>query len=69
VEPHRLQLPDVLGEKRVLCRQERLVVGAGYSAATTVCALARLAESHLTWVVWVARGGGNRRSNGTPTTR
>jgi hypothetical protein len=33
-----------------------LVVGSGYSAATTVCNLAQLAERHnTTWVTWVAR--------------
>jgi hypothetical protein len=34
-----------------------LIVGAGYSAATTVCNLVALAEKHPdTWVTWFARG-------------
>src|SRR5262249_26119290 len=34
-----------------------LVIGAGYSAATTVCNLAALAaQNSSTWVVWLARG-------------
>jgi hypothetical protein len=38
-----------------------LVVGAGYSAATTVCNLAALAENHPdTWVYWLARGTGTQ---------
>ena len=38
-----------------------LVVGGGYSAATTVCDLAELAEEHLdTWVIWLARGAGTQ---------
>src|SRR6185369_17203151 len=38
-----------------------LVVGSGYSAATTVCSLATLAEQEpATWVVWIARGSGSQ---------
>jgi thioredoxin reductase len=51
-------LPDVLGEKKAdYAGRSVLVVGAGYSAATTVCGLASLAEQNpSTWVVWLARG-------------
>jgi thioredoxin reductase len=53
-------LEDVLGEKsNHYADRTTLVVGAGYSAATTVCSLAALAEKHpATWVIWLARGGG-----------
>jgi thioredoxin reductase len=51
-------LDDVLGEQKArYAGKSVLVVGAGYSAATTVCNLAALAEQHPeTWVVWLARG-------------
>jgi cation diffusion facilitator CzcD-associated flavoprotein CzcO len=58
-EPHiAYGLEDVLGERRnVYAGRNILVVGSGYSAATTVSNLARLAEKHPdTWVIWVARG-------------
>jgi thioredoxin reductase len=50
-------LADVLGENRATFADRTvLVVGGGYSAATTVCNLAALAEDHAdTWVVWLAR--------------
>jgi hypothetical protein len=50
---------DVLGERKGhYADKTTLVVGAGYSAATTVCNLAALAEGHpATWVIWLARGG------------
>ena len=50
-------LDDVLGERRGhYAGRNILVVGAGYSAATTVCNLARLAEENsATWVIWLAR--------------
>jgi hypothetical protein len=55
-------LEDILGER--LSRytdKTTLVVGAGYSAATTVCNLATLAEkAHGTWVIWLARGAGTQ---------
>jgi thioredoxin reductase len=53
-------LEDVAGEKRpVYADKTTLVIGSGYSAATTVCALAALAEKHpATWVIWLARGAG-----------
>jgi hypothetical protein len=52
-------LPDVLGEKKAdYAGRSVLVLGAGYSAATTVCNLAALAgHNGSTWVVWLARGG------------
>jgi len=50
-------LPDVLGEKKAdYAGRSTLVVGGGYSAATTVCQLATLADQNAaTWVVWLAR--------------
>jgi cation diffusion facilitator CzcD-associated flavoprotein CzcO len=55
-------LEDILGEKRGdYADRTTLVVGAGHSAATTVCLLARLAEGHHgTWIVWLARGAGSQ---------
>jgi hypothetical protein len=55
-------LEDVLGEQRgVYADKTTLVIGAGYSAATTICNLAALAEKHpATWVIWLARGGGTQ---------
>jgi thioredoxin reductase len=55
-------LEDVLGEKRgTYADKTTLVLGAGYSAATTVCNLANLAEKHpATWGIWLARGGGTQ---------
>jgi thioredoxin reductase len=58
-EPHiAYGLEDVLGERRnAYAGRNILLVGSGYSAATTICNLATLAEKHPdTWVVWVARG-------------
>jgi thioredoxin reductase len=58
-EPHvAYGLEDVHGERRNhYAGKSVLVVGAGYSAATTVCNLAALAQEHPdTWVVWLARG-------------
>jgi thioredoxin reductase len=57
-EPHiAYGLEDVLGERRSFYADKTtLVVGAGYSAATTVCRLADLTEAHPgTWVLWLAR--------------
>jgi thioredoxin reductase len=53
---------DVLGERRKHYADKNvLVVGAGYSAATTVNNLATLAEKHPgTWVIWAARGAGTQ---------
>ena len=55
-------LEDVPGERRShYADKTTLVVGSGYSAATTVCALAALAEKHpATWVIWLARGAGTQ---------
>jgi thioredoxin reductase len=51
-------LEDVLGDRKsVYAGKNILVIGGGYSAATTVCNLAALAEQHPeTWVIWLARG-------------
>ncbi len=64
-------LEDVLGDRKsVYAGKTVLVVGGGYSAATTVCNLAALAESHPeTWVIWLARGPSSqpiRRIAGDP---
>jgi thioredoxin reductase len=51
-------LDDILGERaNHYADRTTLVIGAGCSAATTVCNLAALAEKHpATWVIWLARG-------------
>ncbi len=51
-------LEDILGERREhYAGRTVLVIGSGYSAATTVCSLATLAEKRPeTWVIWLARG-------------
>jgi thioredoxin reductase len=62
-EPHiAYKLEEVLGERRsVYAGKNILVVGAGYSAATTVCNLATLAEQQPdTWVIWLARTAGTQ---------
>jgi thioredoxin reductase len=50
-------LEDVLRDRRDhYADRTTLVIGSGYSAATTVCNLAALAERHAgTWVIWLAR--------------
>ncbi len=50
-------LPDILGDaRRDYINKSILVIGAGYSAATTVCSLAKLAlEYNSTWTTWVSR--------------
>jgi thioredoxin reductase len=50
-------LEDVLGDRRGhYLGKTVLVLGAGHSAATTVCNLARLAEDNPAgWVIWLAR--------------
>jgi thioredoxin reductase len=55
-------LEDITGERRShYADKTTIVTGAGYSAATTVCNLASLAEKHpSTWVVWLARGAGTQ---------
>lgn len=54
-------LEDILGERRGhYANRNILVVGAGYSAATTVSNLAQIAgEQPSTWVYWIARGSGS----------
>lgn len=51
-------LEDVLGNRKELyAGRSVLVVGSGYSAATTANSLAALAEERQeTWVVWLSRG-------------
>ena len=51
-------LEDVLGERKDhYAGRSIALVGDGYSAATTICALATLAESYpATWVFWLTRG-------------
>ncbi len=51
-------LDDILGTRRHHYAGKSVVlIGSGYSAATTACLLSTLAESHPeTWVVWLARG-------------
>lgn len=51
-------LEDVLGSRKAhYANKSILVVGGGYSAATTVSQLVTLAEENpATWVFWVARG-------------
>ena len=53
---------DLLGDKKNLYANKNvLVVGGGYSAATTVCNLAQLAqEASATWVIWIARSAGSQ---------
>ncbi len=55
-------LEDAAGERKsVYADRTTLVIGSGFSAATTVCTLASLAEKHpATWVVWLARGAGTQ---------
>jgi thioredoxin reductase len=55
-------LEDVLGPRRAAYSDKTtLVVGAGHSAATTVCLLSGLAQHHpATWVIWLARGPGSQ---------
>jgi thioredoxin reductase len=51
-------LEDILGERKNHYAGKSIVlVGDGYSAATTICSLAALAEEHpATWVFWLTRG-------------
>lgn len=55
-------IDDVLGERAThYADRTTLVVGAGHSAATTVCLLAALAEKHpSTWIIWLARSSGSQ---------
>jgi hypothetical protein len=57
--PHLARgLEDVLGAKKDhYAGRSIILVGDGYSAATTICNLAVLAEEHpATWVIWLTRG-------------
>jgi thioredoxin reductase len=51
-------LDDVLGSRKThYAGKTVLVIGGGYSAATTVCNLARLSEDYPeTWITWLTRG-------------
>jgi thioredoxin reductase len=51
-------LEDILGErKNHYAGKSIALIGDGYSAATTICSLAALAEEHpATWVFWLTRG-------------
>jgi thioredoxin reductase len=51
-------IEDILGQKKGhYSNKSVLVIGGGYSAATTVCALADLAqEAPTTWTIWLTRG-------------
>ena len=52
-------LVDVLGDaKKDYINKSVLLIGSGYSAATTAVNLAKLAQEHnTTWITWVARAG------------
>lgn len=49
---------DILGERKThYAGRSIALIGDGYSAATSICALATLAEEHhATWVFWFTRG-------------
>jgi hypothetical protein len=51
-------LEDFTGDRKNLYAGKSIaLVGDGYSAATTICELAALAEEHpATWVFWLTRG-------------
>jgi thioredoxin reductase len=51
-------IEDIAGERRAhYAGKSIILVGDGYSAATTICALADLAEEvNDTWVFWLTRG-------------
>jgi len=50
-------LEDILGDRKGhYANRTVLVVGGGFSAATTVCNLAEISREHqTTWAIWVAR--------------
>jgi hypothetical protein len=52
------RLEDILGERKgYYAGRSIALIGAGYSAAETMCNLAILAEDHpSTWVFWLTRG-------------
>src|SRR5438270_286209 len=55
-------LEDLMGDRRMDYAGKRvLLVGSGYSAATTACNLAQLGEEHPeTWAIWLARAAGSQ---------
>lgn len=62
-EPHiAWGLEDVLGDRKGhYAGKNVLVLGSGYSAATTVCNLTMLAEEQReTWTIWLARTSGTQ---------
>lgn len=61
-------IPDVLGHDRShYAGRSILVVGSGYSAATSVVALGQLArECADTWITWITRPGLNAESEPVP---
>jgi thioredoxin reductase len=68
-EPHiAYGLEDVLGDKQKdYINRSILLIGAGYSAATTACNLAQLAEAqNTTWVTWIARNSASQPLRRTP---
>lgn len=60
---------DMLGRRKAqYAGKSVIVVGAGFSAATTVCALAQLAEENAaTWVIWLTRGPRSTPLSRNPT--
>jgi hypothetical protein len=71
-EPHiAFGLDDILGDKKNhYAGRTTMIIGAGYSAATSAVNLAELAREHsATWGIWVARGTAStplRRIPGDP---
>ncbi len=63
-------LPDVLGQDRARFAGQRvLLIGSGLSAATTVLALAELAQTAAnTRVTWITRTSGTANAEGQPGT-
>ncbi len=59
-------LEDVLGSRKTqYAGKSVIVIGSGYSAATTICNLATLAQDHsATWVFWL-----NSATKGSPLPR
>ena len=51
-------LEDIVGKRKAhYAGKSIIVLGGGYSAATTICSLATLAEQYpSTWIVWLTRG-------------
>jgi thioredoxin reductase len=52
-------LEDVRGDKKAhYANKSIILIGSGYSAATTVCNLATLSEDHpATWTIWLSHNG------------